>query len=166
MPHNRAEKEKEIRDRYEFVVFDGEWSSAHAILAVIDAFYTGGSVTWEVVKSEMQEIFGNVSQAMIEHGLDPLNEPIYVDKMIFQNWEREFGIKLKLPNKFVPYVAARKKSDKAQPPEVESWSYWLLKGSRCLLYDHEKKSVIWNMQMDNSKGFPDAWTDLDAVMIS
>jgi hypothetical protein len=35
-----------------------------------------------------------------------------------------------------------------------------------MLYDHGKKEVVWNMQMDNKKGFPGSWTKLDAVLIS
>ena len=125
MPHNRPERESEIRERYEFVVFDGEWSSVHAILAVIDGFYTGGSITWEVVSSEMTELFGDVATKMIEAGLDPTIEPIYVDKMIFETWEEPLhGWIVPLPNKFVPYVAARKKGG-ATEQDGATHSQWL-----------------------------------------
>ncbi len=105
-----GKRQQDVRDRFEFVVFDGEYSGVHAILAGIDAFYTGGIIMTNVVESDLKDFFGDVAQKMMAKGLDPTTEPIYVDYFIFNNWQDlPFNNKLPLPNKFVPYVAARKK---------------------------------------------------------
>lgn len=111
MPHNRPEREAQIRDQYHFVVFGGEYSLAHAALAAIDAVIDGGNLTYDFLKDELTR-FGielAISMASAKPPVLP-TEPLYVGKMIFENWEEPLpGLKIALPNKFVPYVAARKK---------------------------------------------------------
>ena len=111
MPHNRPEMERAIRRRFEFVVFGNEYNAVHGILAVIDGIATGGTFTIEFLQNELSQLGIDVATAMINAGVDPTREPIYVDIMTFNNWEQPIpGVKIPLPNKFVPYVAARKKT--------------------------------------------------------
>ncbi len=110
MPHNRAKREKEVRDQFEFVVFaDTEVSAFSAALAVVDIIVTGGNYSLEYIKTELGDFGLKVVEKMIQAGVNPATEPIYSDVMIFQNWEQPIpGVKIPLPNKFVPYIAARK----------------------------------------------------------
>jgi hypothetical protein len=44
MPHNRDRRERDVRTRFGFVVFGGEYSLFNAALAAIDAIATGRSI--------------------------------------------------------------------------------------------------------------------------
>lgn len=109
MPHNRKQREQSIRDKYDFVVFDGEYSAAHAALAVVDVIANGGTYTLQFIKDQLGSFGKKVATRMLQAGVNPASEPIYSGTMVFENWERVLGVKIPLPNKFVPYVAARKK---------------------------------------------------------
>jgi hypothetical protein len=112
MPNNRSKREQAVHDTYNFVVFGGEYSVAHALLAVADGIITGGNFTYQFLKDEVKQFGINLAVAMANAGINPLNEALYFDKMVFENWETPVaGMKVPLPNKFVPYVAARKKPD-------------------------------------------------------
>ena len=129
MPNNRAEREKEVRDRYDFVVCGGEYSIAHALLAVADAIITGGNFTYEFLKSEAAQFGIDLASELARAGLDPTKETLYFDYFIFENWEiispkrRIAGktipeVRLPLPNKFVPYIAARRKANATTTPQI------------------------------------------------
>jgi hypothetical protein len=111
MPHNLAKREKEVRDQFEFVVFaDTEVSAFNAALSVVDIIVTGGTYTLQYIKTELGAFGLKVAEKMIQAGVNPATEPIYSDVMTFQNWEQPIpGVKIPLPNKFVPYIAARKR---------------------------------------------------------
>jgi hypothetical protein len=113
MPHNRKKKEQEIRSRFEFVVFaDTEASIFNAALGVVDAIVSGGTYTLQYIQSELGDFGIKAASEMTKAGVNPVSEPIYSDVMTFQNWEQPIpGTKIPLPNKFVPYVAARKRKD-------------------------------------------------------
>jgi hypothetical protein len=117
VPHNRAKREQELRNQFSFVVFNGEYSVVHAALAVVDVISTGGTVTLTYLQEELGEFGQQVAAKMIEAGVNPVTEPLYAGVMTFQNWETPIpGWKVSLPNKFVPYVAARRIP---VPPPVE-----------------------------------------------
>lgn len=110
MPHNCASKAKEISDQFDFVVFGGEYGLFNGALAIVDVIVTGGNCTLEYIKSEVKDFGVDVVTEMIKAGINPTSEPIYSGVKIFQNWEQPLpGVKIPLPNKFVPYIAARKK---------------------------------------------------------
>ena len=113
MPHNRQKREAEVTSKYDFIVFGGEYSAFNALLIAIDAIITGGNTSVTYLQNEMQQFGIDLAVAMANASppVDPINETLYVGKFIFQNWEEPFpGVKVPLPNKFVPYVAARKKN--------------------------------------------------------
>lgn len=88
MPHNRSDRERRVEEKYEFVVFDGEFSLFNGALAIVDAIVTGGTFTVEYLKSTLGEFGEKVVREMIDAGLNPANETLYGDVMVFQNWER------------------------------------------------------------------------------
>ena len=53
MPHNKPEREQEVRDKYEFVVLGGEYHYGHLLLGVADAIITGGQFTYAFLKDEV-----------------------------------------------------------------------------------------------------------------
>ncbi|NEZ54981.1 hypothetical protein [Adonisia turfae] len=120
MPHNRAERERAVREKYEFVVFGGEYSVFNALLAAVDGIITGGNFTYAFLKNEARNFGIDLATALSQAGLNPLNETLYFDKFVFNNWEKKFGIRITLPNKFVPYVAARKRETPKRPRDVAS----------------------------------------------
>lgn len=110
MPHNRAKREADIKNQYEFVFFGHEYHWGHAVLAAVDGYVTGGTVTAEYLKNEVAEFGIDLVAKMAECGLNPLTEPLYFDKMIFETWEQPTPWwRQSTGNRFVPYVAARKK---------------------------------------------------------
>lgn len=111
MPHDRPVQEKRLRDTYDFIVFGGEYSIMHAALIVFDGFVTGGAVTFEFARSEAAELGIDLAEAMAS-ATPPVqpSETLYGNVMTFHNWEEPFpNVKIPLPNKFVPYIAARKR---------------------------------------------------------
>ena len=171
MPHNRKDREREVRNRYEFVVFGGEYHLGHAVLAVIDGYYTGGQVTWATAKQELKSLFVDVAQKMIDEGLDPTSEPIYVDKFVFENWEEVLGNKIPLPNKFVPYVAARKKNnpvDQAGQPVhqlIREGKTYFFRGDKYVRFDHAADKVDAGYPKKITAGWSGAWAkDIDAAV--
>jgi hypothetical protein len=121
MPHNRGEREAAVRSKYGFVVFGGEYGLQHVLLAAVDAVITGGNTTFDYLKDEVKQFGIDLASSLASAGIDPTTEPLYVDKMIFENWEKIGGIKWELPNKFVPYVAAKKRSNPSPvPPNTPS----------------------------------------------
>lgn len=126
MPHDRAEQEQKVRDEYEFVVFDGEYGYHHLALAVVDLFVSGGTYTLEYIKQNLKQFGLEVAQSMINDGVDPTKETIYGNAMVFRNWESPLKRKeehaspsrrVYLPNKHVPYIAARRKTQPSPPQE-------------------------------------------------
>jgi hypothetical protein len=123
MPHNRAEREKEVREKYHFVVFGGEYSLAHVLLSALDIFVNEGQYTADFVWSQVKGFGIDLITEMLNAGLDPTQEPMYVGKFIFENWENFQGQKIQLPNKFVPYVAARKIAAGVPPPSSNTYKW-------------------------------------------
>jgi hypothetical protein len=119
MPHNRQEREAKIREQYEFVVFDGEFSAFNAALIIVDLFVTGGTFSLEYIKGTLGDFGEDVVIKMVNYGLDPLTETIYGGVMEFQTWESPFlpfsDQKVYGPDKYVPYIAARKKQPAPGP---------------------------------------------------
>jgi hypothetical protein len=61
----------------------------------------------------------DLATALAQAGINPATEPRYFGDFVFNNWERPFpGVVVPLPNKFVPYVAARKKGQPANTPTI------------------------------------------------
>ena len=110
MGHNRPEREQEVKNKFEFVVFGGEYGVLPASLAAVDTMVFGGTTTMAWLKDELGDFGVKVATAMVEADIDPTSEPIYGDRMIFNNWHEIGGVKIPLPNKVVPYIAARKRS--------------------------------------------------------
>jgi len=111
MPHNRQQKEDEVRQEYSFVVTGGEYSALQGAIAAADIYFTGGQITLAVLQSDLQDLGQKAITEMAAAGVNPLTEPVYAGYFTFNNWETPLpGVKIDLPNKFVPYVAARKKS--------------------------------------------------------
>jgi hypothetical protein len=124
MPHNRAEREQAIRNRYEFAVFDGEFSLFNGALVAIDAYVTGGTYTIEYIKDTLGDFGRDVVSKMIAAGIDPTGETIYGDVMVFQTWENPIpGVTGRIygPNKFVPYIAARKIVRQPTDPQEDEY---------------------------------------------
>lgn len=118
MPHNRAKREDPIRATYGFVVFaDTEVSALHLALAAVDVFYTGGTYTTQYIKDELGDFGEKVVTRMMEAGFNPVNETVYGGVMKFQNWEKPLQVKIHLPEKYVPYIAGRKRDVPAVPSE-------------------------------------------------
>ena len=111
MQHDRGKCEAGIRICFEVVVFaDTEASIFNVALGVVDAIVSGGTYTLQYIQSELGDFGIKIANEMINAGVNPVNEPIYSDVMTFHNWEQPIkGTKIYLPNKFVPYVAARKR---------------------------------------------------------
>lgn len=116
MPNSRDEREQEVRTKYSFVVTGGEYHLGHALFAVADGILTGGNFTYDFLQNEVAQFGIDLALALANAGINPLNEPLYFDKFIFENWEQPLpGVKVPLPNKFVPYVAA-KRNNLPEPP--------------------------------------------------
>ena len=156
MPHDRKEREQDIRDRFEFVVFaDTEASLFNAALGIVDAIVSGGTYTLQYIQMELGDFGIKVAKAMVNAGVNPVDEPIYSDAMTFHNWEQPFPeTKIPLPNKFVPYVAARKRTRDRnvglQNTAVTKWQGWYLdidgnKG-RVILWKHLASGGRWKLQ--------------------
>lgn len=111
MPHDRKQQEERLRASYDFIVFGGEYGVINAGLAVIDGIVTGGAVTLEWLQNEVAKFGIDLATAMAT-ATPPVspNEPLFGDIMTFHTWEQPFpGVKIPTGNKFVPYVAARRK---------------------------------------------------------
>ncbi len=121
MPHNRAKREQAVRNKYDVVCVGGEYSVLQPILFTVDAIITGGNFTYEYLKQEALQFGINVATCLANAGVNPITEPLYFDKFVFENWEEPVpGVRVPLPNKFVPYVAARKKTPPTHERDVLS----------------------------------------------
>jgi hypothetical protein len=120
MPHNRTKRQSEVDAKYAFVVYGHEYSITNAILAILDAIITGGVATAEYLRGEMAQFGIDLASAMARATppVNPAKETLYVGKFIFENWEEKAGVRIPLPNKFVPYVAARKRWPAKTSPET------------------------------------------------
>jgi len=106
-------------------VFDGEYSLFNAALAIADVIVDGGYCTLEYIKDNLKEFGETVASEMIAQHIDPRSEPINAAVMTFHCWETPLAgrpffsdKRFYLPNKHVPYVAARTKSGTTPPPRV------------------------------------------------
>jgi len=123
MPHNRAGHEQEIKNRYGFVVFDGQFSVFNAALIGMDVFVTGGTASLQYIKQTFGHFGQDVATEMIKARIDPTRETIYGNVMTFQTWDSPFlpvsDRKVYYPDTYVPYIAARKKPPPPDtPPHV------------------------------------------------
>lgn len=108
--HNRGKREAEIRARFDWVVFDGEFSAASVAAYALESYFLGGQITRDQLTQCAQKMGIDVARKMIENGFDPNHDVIYSGLMTFNNWQDlPFGNELALPNKFVPYVAVKRR---------------------------------------------------------
>lgn len=109
MPHSINKWKLAMLEKFEFVVFAAEYSNLNAALAVVGAIAGEGTYTLEFIRKELGDFGAKVAKRMIERGVNPASEPIYAGVIILENWEWVLGVKIPLPSRYVPYVAARKK---------------------------------------------------------
>lgn len=109
MPHNRAEVEADLRSKFLWIVFDGEYSAVSlAAIALADVFVAGGAISQNIAQEQGAKIGINVASRMAENGFNAATDSLYGGVMTFQNWEDTIFGQFPLPNKFVPYVACRR----------------------------------------------------------
>jgi hypothetical protein len=106
--HNRGERESEIRKKFDWVVFDGEFSAANVTAYALESYFAGGQITSSTLEECAKKMGKDVAGEMIRNGFDPKRDRMYSGLMVFNNWQdTPFG-KVPLPNKWVPYVAVRR----------------------------------------------------------
>jgi hypothetical protein len=99
-----------IDDAYAFVVYGGEYSIFNALLVAADVMIEGGNTSAQYLQEEVRLFAIDLANAMAtaHPPVNPASERLYFGKFIFENWEQPTpGVRIPLPNKFVPYVAAR-----------------------------------------------------------
>ena len=107
--HNREDREAEIRAKFDWVVFDGEFSAANVAAYALESYFLGGEITQDTLKKCAEKMGRDVVGEMVKNGFDPARDRVYSGLMVFENWQDlPFNNKLPLPNKFVPYVAVRR----------------------------------------------------------
>lgn len=106
--HNRDEQERAIRDRYDWVVFDGEFSGANVAAYALESYFAGGEITKETLQECGRKMGKDVVAEMARHGFTPDRDRIYSGLMMFNNWQDTPLGEIPLPNKWVPYVAVRR----------------------------------------------------------
>jgi|HubBroStandDraft_6_1064221.scaffolds.fasta_scaffold634108_1 hypothetical protein len=112
MGNNRSDVENSIRNQFDWVVFDGEYSLLSVIAEGVADWATGGAyeeLPVDNAESAAQTFGINLVSAMAQNGFNPQTDTIYGGTMTFQNWQDlPGGLQLPLPNKFVPYIGVKR----------------------------------------------------------
>lgn len=109
----RDDKEQEIRDRYDWVIFGGEYGAFPALAIGLDATFFGGQMSIDFAKSEAQKFGVDLAKELAKQSR---KGPITGGVMRFTMWEKPLGVKVNIGDKFVPYIGVLKPDTEAPPP--------------------------------------------------
>ncbi|MCI0429009.1 MAG: hypothetical protein L0210_00495 [Rhodospirillales bacterium] len=100
-----------MRDRFGFCAFGSENSVSNShLLMELDSLIAAEKRPLERMQQVLAPLGIDPSAALtrVRPPVNPRREPIYVGKIVFENWEQPTpDFRVALPNVFVPYLAAR-----------------------------------------------------------
>lgn len=113
--HNREDKEQEVRDRFEWVVFGGEYHPWQLAPAAVDVIFGGGELTKDFAIAESKKFSINFAEELATRDQ---KAPIAGGIMSFTMWEKPLGVKVNIGDKYVPYMGVLKKDKSVPKPPV------------------------------------------------
>ncbi len=116
--HSRSDKEKAVRERFEWVVFGGEYHPWQLVPIGLDAAFTsGGLLSEEFAKNEAKKLGIDFAARLVS---ESKKSPIASGIMSFTMWESPFGQRINLGDKYVPYIGVLKRDSKPEAsPHIE-----------------------------------------------
>lgn len=121
--HDRAEAEAAVRQQYDWVVFDGEYSALSLLASIGFDVLTENTIqlTQQTALADAQQLGMDFAQQALAHGFNPAIDVIYAGTMTFRNWydpAADSGIDLSgvfgggavvpLPPKWVPFLGVKR----------------------------------------------------------
>lgn len=122
--NNREDREREIREQFEWVEFGGEYHPWQLVAAGLDTtFGSGGQITEHFTEKQAKELMAKVAKRIAD---ESKKSPIASGIMSFTTWETPLGTRVNLGDQYVPYVGVLKTGGKAEfvkPPKPQPRGY-------------------------------------------